>query len=333
MEKRIRVAQVGLGPIGLKVTQFLAERSGLELVAAIDTDPKKAGHDLGELAGLPERLEIRVAGSIAEGLTGKQVDAVLLTTTSSLEKTWPQLQELLPYGVNVISSCEEMSYPWLTNPELARKIDKLAQENGVSVLSTGINPGYLMDFLPAAATGICRTVTKVTVERFQNAAFRRVPFQRKIGAGLTVTEFDNKVQEGTLRHVGLSESVQLIAHKLGWHLDKTVDEISPIIAEQAVNAGELTIPAGGVLGVQQIGRGFMNKQEMITLIFRAAIGQEDVRDRIVLQGTPDMELSFKGGVNGDVGTSAILVNAIPTVVSARPGLRTMADIELISWYQ
>lgn len=332
MQKPIRVAQMGMGPIGLKVTQFLAERSRLELVAAIDTDPQKVGRDVGELAGLPEPLGVRVSGSIEEGLSGKQVDAVLLTTTSSLEKTWPQLQELLPYGVNIISSCEELSYPWLTNPRLATQIDELAREKGVSVLSTGINPGYLMDFLPLAASGICRKVTKVTIERFQNATYRRIPFQRKIGAGLTVKEFHQKVHEGTLRHVGLTESVHMIAQKLGWQLDKTVDEISPIIAEQAISSGELVIPAGGVLGVQQIGRGLIKEQEMVTLVFRAAIGQEDVRDRIVLEGTPDIELSFKGGVNGDIGTSAILVNAIPAVVSARPGLRTMADIELIAWY-
>lgn len=326
MEKVLRVVQMGLGPIGNKVTQFLAERSSIQIVGAIDSDPVKEGQDIGTLAGLSP-LGVKVTSDLSQTLSHNDVDIVVLTTTSSLSKTYEQLVKLLPYGVNIVSSCEELSYPWQTNTELAKKIDKLSKENNVSVLGTGINPGFLMDFLPIVMTGVCRNVHKVTVERIQDATFRRIPFQKKIGAGLTVNEFHNKVKEGTLRHVGLTESVNLIASSLGWKLDSTEDIISPIIAERQVKTESMVVEPGEVLGVQQIGRGLMDGEEVITMVFRAAIGEPNARDRIMIDGTPAIDTTIKGGVNGDVGTCAILVNAIPAVVNARSGLRTMADIE------
>jgi hypothetical protein len=325
MAKKIKVVQMGLGPIGNKVTVFLADKAGVEIVGAIDADPAKVGQDIGMLAGLPAH-GVKVSADMKAVLGGRDVDAVILTTTSSLEKTADQLAALLPYGVNVVSSCEELSYPWQTNPALAAKIDKLAKDNNASVLATGVNPGFLMDFLPVVMTGVCRNVRKVTVERIQDATFRRIPFQKKIGAGLTVAQFHAKVKEGTLRHVGLTESMHMIAASLGWKLDKTEDIISPIVAERETKTEGLTVKAGDVLGVQQIGRGLAGGEELVKMIFRAAIGQSDVRDRIVIDGTPSLDSSFKGGVNGDVATCAILINAIQAIVEAPPGLRTMVDI-------
>jgi len=332
MSKKVKVVQMGLGPIGNKATQYLLERGNLEIVGAIDADPAKVGKDVAELAGLAP-IGVKVTAEIATALAGKQVDVVLLTTTSTMAKILNQLMSLLPFGVNIVSSCEELSYPWLTEPQMAKQIDEMAQKHGVSVLATGVNPGFLMDFLPLVLTGVCRNVRQVTVERIQDATFRRIPFQKKIGAGLTQEQFAAKVKEGVLRHVGLTESVQMIATKLGWQLEKTEDVISPVIAHGSVKMEHATIEPGQVLGVQQIGRGIVAGKEAITLFFRAAIGEAESRDRIVIDGDPAIDSCIKGGVNGDVATCAVLVNAIPTVINARPGLRTMADIEPISCYK
>ncbi len=326
MQKKIRVVQMGLGPIGNKETQFLSEKTNIEIVGAIDADPTKIGKDVGTLAGLPA-LGVKVSGDIASVLAKGGVDVVMLTTTSSLTATCEQLLQLLPFGVNIISSCEELSYPWETNPQLAAKIDKLAKEKNVAVLATGVNPGFLMDYLPVVLTGVCRNVNKVTVERVQDATFRRIPFQKKIGAGLTVQQFHAKVKDGTLRHVGLTESMHMIAASLGWKLDKAGEVITPIIAARKVKTEAMTVEAGDVLGVQQIGSGIMAGQEVISMFFRAAISEPDARDRVVIDGTPAIDSCIKGGVNGDVATCAVLVNAIPAVMHARPGLRTMVDIE------
>ena len=324
--KKIKVVQMGLGPIGNKATLYLAERENLQIVGAVDADPAKVGKDVGVLAGLAP-LGVAVKPDIAQALAGQSADVVLLTTSSALTRIADQLKQVLPFGVHVVSSCEELSYPWQTNPALAGEIDELAKKHGVSVLSTGVNPGFLMDFLPIAMTGVCKSVRQVTVERIQDATFRRIPFQKKIGAGLTQAEFQAKVEQGVLRHVGLTESVQMIASRLGWRLDSTSDEIAPVVAESDVPLGDGVIEAGKVLGVRQIGRGIVNGREAITLFFRAAIGEPESRDRIIIDGEPSIDSCIKGGVNGDVATCAILVNALPAVMKARPGLRTMADIE------
>jgi 4-hydroxy-tetrahydrodipicolinate reductase len=257
----------------------------------------------------------------------------VLTTTSSLEKARPQILEILSYGLPIVSTCEELSYPWDTSPQLSREIDRAAKEHGVAVLGTGVNPGFLMDLLPIVLTGICQQVKAVTVERIQNAQFRRIPFQRKIGAGLTVEQFQQKVKEGTLRHVGLTESMEMIASRMGWKLDRSEDIIEPVIATRRVEAGELAIEPGMALGVSQMGHGYMQGKEVVTLIFRATIGEPEPRDRVRIEGVPVVESVVPGGINGDVATCAITVNAIPVVMRARPGLRTMADIEPITFFE
>ena len=332
MEKKIRVVQYGLGPIGCKVSQYLNERGHFEIVGAIDSDPKKVGVDLGNLAELNAPLGLSVTADSRDLLERVDADVVILTTASDLEKIRPQIVEIISCGKNVVSTCEELMYPWVTNPEVAREIDESAKEHRVSVLSTGVNPGFLMDFLPLVMTSICREVKKVTVERIQDAQFRRLPFQEKIGAGLSGQEFERRVREGSLRHVGLTESMHLMATRLGWTLDRTEDVVDPVLADKPVVTENRTIEPGKALGVNQIGRGYVNSREVITLIFRASIGELEPRDRIVIQGSPDIDMAITKGVNGDTATCAIVVNAIPVVIQAEPGLRTMADISPISFF-
>lgn len=330
MGEKIRVIQFGVGPIGLKTVQYLSDKTGCEIVGAIDADPEKIDRDLGELAGLDKPLGVQVSGDSREVLSKLDADVVVLTTTSSVEQIKPQVVEIVSHAKNVVSSCEELMYPWLTKPGIAAEIDQAAKRHKVSVLSTGVNPGFLMDFLPLVMTGVCRQIRRITVERIQDAQFRRLPFQRKIGAGLSLEEFQDKANQGVLRHVGLVESMHLLASGVGWKLDKTEDILTPVIATQKVTTPEMTIQPGRAVGVQQVGCGYIDTEEVVTLIFRAALGEPNPRDRIVIEGMPDIELTIKDGIHGDVATCAIIVNAIPAVIKAQPGLRTMADVGLIS---
>lgn len=330
--KKIKVIQYGLGPIGNKITKYLIEKEKFEIVGAIDIDPNKVGKDVGELAGL-DSIGTLVTDNAEKLFQEVNADVVVLTTASSLKIVTPQIIQILNYGLPIVSTCEELSYPWLTEPELSKEIDIKAKEKNAAVLGTGVNPGFLMDFLPVALTGVCKSVKSVQVERYQNAFYRRIPFQQKIGAGLTIEQFRQKEKAGTLRHVGLTESMHMIAARLGWHLDKTEDIINPVIAEEKVTEGELIIEKGNALGVEQIGRGFQNGKEIITLIFKAWVGEENPRERIVIEGEPSIDSTINGGVNGDIATCAITVNAIPNIINAKPGLRTMADIEPVSCFQ
>ena len=332
MGRKIRVVHYGLGPIGCKIAQYLSERDHFDIVGAIDSDPKKVGTDLGHLAEFSKPVGLKVTANSRELLERVEADVVVLTTTSSLEKVRPQIMEIISCGKNVVSTCEELMYPWVTNPEVAREIDRAARGHKISVLSTGVNPGFLMDFLPLVMTSICRDVKKVTVERIQDAQFRRVPFQEKIGAGLSVPEFESRVREGSLRHIGLTESMHLLAARLGWALDRTEDVVDPVLADKPVVTENRTIEPGKALGVNQIGRGYLYSDEVITLVFRASIGELEPRDRIVIHGNPDIDMVINKGVNGDTATCAIIVNAIPVVIRSQPGLRTMADISPISFF-
>lgn len=179
MHEKIRVIQFGVGPIGLRTVEYLLEKQSLEIVGAIDADPRKIGADLGHLAGFTEPLGVVVRGDPAEALAELEAEVVVLTTASSLEKIHPQVLQIVASGKNVVSSCEELTFPWFSQPEIAADLDRAARENGVSVLSTGVNPGFLMDFLPLVVSGVCREVRKVIVERIQNAQFRRIPFQKR----------------------------------------------------------------------------------------------------------------------------------------------------------
>lgn len=325
MERKIRVIQYGIGPIGQKVTAYLNEKRNVQIVGAIDSDPEKRGIDLGELAGLASPLGVTVSHESARVLNETEADVVVLTTTSTLKNIQPQIMEIVSSGKNIVSSCEELVYPWRTEPQIAKEMDQAASEHRVSVLSTGVNPGFIMDFLPLAMTGICQQIRKIRVERIQDAGLRRIPFQRKIGAGLSLEQFNQRVEEGVLRHVGLAESMHLLAAGMGWSLDRAEDHISPVVASERWSSADITIDAGMAAGVRQIGRGFINNEEVITLLFEATIGEQTPRDRIVIDGNPDVDMTIKSGVNGDIATTAIIVNAIPVVIDAAPGLRTMID--------
>lgn len=330
--KSIKVVQVGLGALGRRLTPFLLERTGLQVVGAVDVDPRVVGRDLGEIAKLPGRVGIEVAASIDDALSETAADAAVLTTVSTLAQVRPQLDELVRRKLNVISSCEELCFPWQTAPQPSAEIDRGAKAAGVSVLGTGVNPGFLMDILPISLTAISRAVRKITVLRYQDARFRRLPFQQKIGAGLTLDQFEEKKAAGTLRHIGLTESMRMIASRIGWQLDRTEDVITPVIADREVSSEYITVKPGMARGVQQIGSGYVGGDERIRLEFRAALGEQDVQDTVIVEGEPDMRFTIPGGVNGDVATCAILTNAIPVAVEAAPGLRTMADIPPVTWF-
>ncbi|MBW1753780.1 MAG: dihydrodipicolinate reductase, partial [Deltaproteobacteria bacterium] len=205
---KIKVVQIGIGPLGQKITQFIAQREGIEVVGAVDVSPELIDKDLGEVCGL-DSMDIKIQSSTTKCIESMKPDAVILTTVSSMEKITPQIEKIVSYNIPVVSTCEELSYPWNTSQSLSERIDKAAKSKQVAVLGTGVNPGFLMDSLPTFLTSVCQDVQKIIVDRIQDAAFRRIPFQEKIGAGLTLEQFENKKKKDTLRHVGLSESIHL----------------------------------------------------------------------------------------------------------------------------
>ena len=230
-----------------------------------------------------------------------------------------------------MSTCEELSYPWMRTPDLAQEIDETAKAHGAAVLGTGVNPGFLMDIFPVAMTSVCSDVTAIQVHRVQDASPRRKPFQEKIGAGLTPEEFEARVKAGELGHVGLGESMHLVADTLGLKIDFWQEDTTPVIATHSMQSELGVIKRGEAAGVLQFARGYHQDKCVLEFVFQAAIGQPEPQDRVVIDGEPPIDVTIKGGVHGDTATAAITLNSIKTVLGAAPGLHTMATLPIPGW--
>ncbi|MDP9373789.1 MAG: dihydrodipicolinate reductase, partial [Chloroflexota bacterium] len=230
----LRSIHYGIGPIGAEIARLAAGREGFQIAGAIDIDPAKRGRDLGEVIGLGRDLGVTVGDDAREVFAAARADVVLHTTGSSLVAVRPQLEEAIDAGLNVVSTCEELAYPAAQYPEIAADLDRRCRERGVTVLGTGVNPGFVMDALPLIMSGVCQEVTAVRCERVVDASGRREPLQRKIGSGLTPEEFQRLVDAKQVRHVGLYESVVMLAEGLGWTLDEVTETTGPMIAEERV---------------------------------------------------------------------------------------------------
>lgn len=329
MMERIRVTHFGLGPIGAGVIRDLTGRGGFQLVAAVDVDPNKTGHDVAEMVGLPDPLGVRVTSSAEEAL-GVKSDVVVICTVSSLQAMMPLLEQVIDRGLPVVSTCEELVFPWLALPDLAHHIDEKARKRDVQVLGVGVNPGYTMDYLPLVLSAPCRQVDRVEVYRIQDASRRRLPFQKKIGAGLSLEEYVRLRDEGKIKHAGLINSIQMVASGLGWNLDRVEEVIEPIEATCQVSSPQITVPIGHAAGTRQIGRGFVGNRECIYMEMRMSLGEPDPRDTVIIVGEPDIESTIRGGLHGDVATTALVVNALPVISRARPGLVTMTEIPALT---
>ena len=327
----IKVLHVGVGPIGAGVVRQVVTRKSLKIVGAVDVDPAKVGRDLGDVAGLGRRLGIKVTDDITRTIKTTRPDVAVLCTQSSLKKALPEIEAVLKLKVPIVSTTEEMAYPVRSNAAAAKRIDALAKRSRVAVVGTGVNPGFAMDALPVALTAVCERVTAIDVDRVQDARIRRLPFQQKIGAGLSPETFKMRVKEGTVRHVGLSESITMIADALGWKLDKITDEIEPKIAEAPVSSEFLSVEAGQVAGIIQDGVGYRKGHPVIRLHMEAYLGAPESYDAVRVTGSPALSMKISGGIHGDIATAAIAVNSIPKVLQAPPGLRTMRDMVLPSF--
>jgi 2,4-diaminopentanoate dehydrogenase len=328
----IRVLHFGLGPIGAAVVKQIARRKGFKVVGAVDVDPAKVGRDVGDVAGLPARLGVKVSADPAKALKSSKADVVLLCTGSSIKTVLPQIQLILKSKTPIVTTTEELAYPGYTHIKPARQIHAWAKAAKVAVVSTGVNPGFVMDALPIALTAVCERVDRISVTRVQDARIRRLPFQQKIGAGLTTEQFQKQVSDGTVRHVGFTESIAMIADALGWTLDRISDHVDPKVASVTTSSEFLAVDAGYVCGIVQDGVGYRKGEPVIRLHMEAYLGAPESYDSIEIDGVPRLAVKIAGGIHGDIATTSIVINSIPKVLNAAPGLHTMRDLPLPSFF-
>jgi 2,4-diaminopentanoate dehydrogenase len=328
LRKKIRVVQYGVGPIGASIIGLLRQKQAIEVVGAIDNDPEKAGRDLGELLGASDAPWGIIVSGDAKTALETPADVVVHSTSSSLTNVMAQLFACLEAGCCVVSTCEELAYPWRKHPQLAAQLDSAAKDEGVALVGTGVNPGFVMDKLLLTLASVAQRVDAVSAVRVVDAAQRRLPLQKKIGAGLTPEGFRERVAAGSIKHHGLPESVAMVGEALGFTLDDVTETIQPVIASETVRTEFLEVQEGQVAGVHQVAHGIAGGQEKIHMELKMYVGAKNPADTVSLTGEPNITMIVPGGTHGDIATAAVVVNTIPLILAAAAGLRTSRDLPL-----
>ena len=320
-----QVVLMGLGAIGRLIARAVLAKPELEVVAAVDLDSQRVGRKLSDVVDAPAP-DITITSDAAAALKQSQRAVLLHATGSRLDRVEGELAQALSAGLAVVSTCEELSYPWLRHPEIAERLDRIAERRKVALLGTGVNPGFVLDRLPATLGNVVGRVDRVQANRVVDARTRRLQLQRKIGAGLNEEEFDRGVDDGTIGHVGLMESAALAALGVGLEVDEVDEDIDPVETEEDVAGDGFTVPRGGIVGVHQVARAFHDGKEVAHLELTIALGAPNPRDEIELIGDPGLKCVIPRGVPGDRATAWTVAHAAPLVARAEPGLITVLDL-------
>ena len=241
------------------------------------------------------------------------------------------MKMILEKGINIISTAEEMAYPKAQQPDLAVELNKIAKENNVTVLGTGINPGFIMDLLVIALTGAMTDVTHIEANRVNSLSPFGPAVMEEQGVGITVDKFNAGIKDGSLAgHVGFAESVLMIADAIGIKLDKFEQQMEPIVTsvDRKSKYGEAL--KGNVAGVKMTGQGLIDGEVFIDMKHPQQIEPElegtHTGDYINIKGIPEINMAITPEIDGGIGTIAVCVNMIPHVLNARSGLKTMIDL-------
>ena len=307
----VRVVLCGMGAIGTEILGYLLKRSH-EVVGVVDNDPEKVGRSVAELTGLP--LAIRVSGSIRDvQLDG--ADVAILSTRSRIAELVDDITYAASRGVDVVTTSEEMAFPAYAGAEHVLALDKVAKDNEVSIVGVGVNPGFVMDWVPALVQSATKSPTSIHVVRSVDVSRRRRQLQAKTGVGHTRAKFEKEMEEGVLGHVGLIESAHLIALSLGKPLEGLKHGVFPVVGSEDY-----------VMGVRQFAEGKAGDC-LIRLDLEMTMTSADF-DVVEVKGDPDLKLRFEKGVFGDSATVALTVHAVERIGRAKAGLITVLDLPL-----
>ena len=330
--KKTKVIQFGLGPIGIESLKLAAEQSWLEITGGVDIDPAKTGKSLVDLTGLPALGGAKVFASLdALFAAVGNPDVVLHTAGSSAAASFAQMKPAFERGISVASTCEELIFPALKTPDLVKEFDALCARTGAKIAGTGVNPGFVMDILPICLTGVSREVKSIYVERVVNASTRRQPLQAKIGSGQDPAAFKAKFAAGKAGHAGFQQTIALVAHAMGWKVDEIRESCEPVVATSRVVTKFFDVAPGQSLGIHQKCVGLCGGETKIKLDLQMYLDASLPHDAIVIKGRPDLNLVLNGGVAGDDATVAALINIVPRLLAAKPGVRLMTELALPAW--
>ena len=329
--KRFRVVQWGLGAMGSGMARLMLEKDGLELVGGIDMRPDYVGKDLGDVLGAGRKLGVAVTNDPASVLDRARVDLVVIATTSWTKEQMPDLKKILSAGINCISIAEEMSAPEAQSPALAEELDELAKKNGVSILGTGVNPGFVLDLLVVALSGVCHKVERIEASRVNDLSPYGPTVMKTQGVGTTPEQFAAGVADGSIvGHVGFPESIRMISEALGLGVTRIEESREPIVSKVYRETPHVKVQPGMVAGCAHVAVGYANDKPVVKLVHPQQIHPhlegQGTGDYINIYGKPEIHMSTGPEIAGGIATMGVAVNMIPHVVAATPGLKSMCDL-------
>jgi 4-hydroxy-tetrahydrodipicolinate reductase len=331
--KQIRVLQWGLGAMGSGMARLMLEKSGLKIVAVVDARPDYIGKDLGDVLNLGKKVGVKVTNDPSTVLKKEKVDIVVIATTSWLKEQISDLRKILGAGLNCVSIAEEMADAYAQNPRLAKELDKLAKDNGVTIVGTGVNPGFVLDLLVVALTAGNHSVERIEASRVNDLSPYGPTVMNSQGVGTSPAQFKAGVADGSIvGHVGFPESIHMISDALGLGVDRIEQTREPIISKVQRETPHIKVAPGMVAGCSHIGIGYRGDKEVIKLIhpqqIHPGLEAQETGDYIHIYGKPEIHMSIKPEIAGGIATEGIAVNLIPLVVAATPGLKRMIDLPI-----
>ena len=327
-----RVLVWGLGAMGSGVARNIVKKEELRLVGAVEKDPERIGKDLGEYLG-GEKTGRIVYSDIEKAIVETRPDIVVIATNSFVEEVLPKIEAAARHHVDILTIAEEMAFPFVSHPEKSEILENIAWRYGVSILGTGINPGFVLDLLIIAMTGACLKVDRIEARRINDLS----PFGKTLmetqGVGTSPEEFRKGIEKGDIvGHIGFQQSIAMIGNALGWEIDRIEESREPIISNTERKTSVAHVKPGMVAGCKHVGRGYCGEKLMIELVHPQQILPEtegvETGDYIDIYGDPEIHLSIKPEIPGGKGTIALATNMIPAVIEAAPGLIEMSELPI-----
>jgi hypothetical protein len=327
----IKVAVWGTGMMGQGLLGYILDRpKDIDLVGVIVTNPAKDGKTVGELLGRP--CDVRMTTDSGSVLAGKP-DVVCICTQSNLHEITGQVEPSVRAGANVLCIAERLAFPWASDPAWAERLDAIAKEHGVSILGTGVNPGFVLDALIVMWSSACLRIDRIEAARVNDLSPFGPTVMASQGVGTTVEQFEAGVADGTIvGHIGFQESIGLIARALGWTIDEIVETREPIVSTVERSTPHVHVAPGQVCGCRHIGKGYSGGQLRIELVHPQQIHPEmegvGTGDYVKIIGDPNVNMTNAPEMPGGKGTYASTGNYIPLIVDAPAGMLTVVDMPL-----